>query len=161
MARGWAGLARLTGVAAALALALSVDAAAAAAKPVDLRTVERTGKWNDALACPAGVCAAAADIESPAIDRPASALLERARDRLTREPRTELVAEDPDLHQLVFVQRSALWGFPDTVWVQAVETAAGSSVIVYSRSTYGYWDIGVNRARVTRWLGLLAEGKGE
>lgn len=152
-------MARLTGVAAALALMLSVDAAAAAADPVDLRTVERTGKWNDALACPAGVCRAAADIESPTIDLPAAALLERARQLLAREPRTELVAGDPDLHQLVFVQRSALFGFPDTVWVQAAETAAGPSVIVYSRSTYGYWDLGVNRARVARWLDLLAEGK--
>ena len=148
-------MARLTGVAAALALVLSLDGAAADAGPVDLRTVERPGKWNDALACPAGACRARADLESPMLGLSPDALLERARDRLSREPRTELVAEDPALRQLVFVQRSAVFGFPDTVWVQAAETAAGPSVIVYSRSTYGTWDLGVNRARVARWLILL------
>ena len=148
-------MARLTGVAAALGLVLSLDHVAADAGPVDLRAVERTGKWNDALACPAATCRARADIESPATGLSAEVLLERARGLPDREPRTELVAEDPALRQLVFVQRSAVFGFPDTVWVQAAETAAGPSVIVYSRSTYGSWDIGVNRARVARWLTLL------
>ena len=147
-------MARLRAAAAALVLALLPGAPAGAA-PVDLRVVERTGASNDALACPAGLCQAGSDQVSQVLDMSVDALVERARERLLREPRSELVAEFPDLHQLVLVQRSAFWGFPDTIRVQAVETAAGVSVILYSRSEYGSWDFGVNRARVARWLAIL------
>ncbi len=151
----------VTVLSAILVLCGAVTGTVAGAEPVDLRVIARTVAWNDALACPAGTCRAEADFESPAIAGPVAALLERARDVLGRQPRTELVAADDALGQLVFVQRSAVLGFPDTIRVQAVETAAGASVILYSRSTYGYWDLGVNRARVERWLKLLtAEGTG-
>lgn len=148
-------MARLKATAAALILALLPGSAATAA-PVDLRAVERTGASNDALACPADLCRAEADRTSPVFEMTVDALAERMRDRLLRAPRTELVGEFPALHQLVLVQRSAFWGFPDTIRAQAVETAAGTSVILYSRSEYGRWDFGVNRARVDRWLALLA-----
>ena len=147
-------------LAALAAVTLGSGGAAAAEAPVDLRTVERTGAWNDALACPPSVCRAAPDMPSPIVAVPADTLVERAVAALTREPRVELVAVDRELRQVVLVQRSAVLGFPDTIRVQAIETAGGNAVILYSRSMYGYWDFGVNRARVARWLDLiLAEGE--
>lgn len=131
--------------------------AAADTAPVDLRTVERSATSNDALACPAGACSTPAEIVSPVLALSPEILLERARAVLAREPRTELVAEDKALRQLVFVQRSAVFGFPDSVWVQAVAAGEGASAIVYSRSNYGTWDFGVNRKRVERWMDLLTE----
>jgi len=142
------------GVAVALAVAL-LAGPAAGAEPRDLRAIARTGGWNDALACPAGICRAAADFESSVVGLLVEALIARARRVLANEPRAELVAVDRELHQLVFVQRSAVFGFPDTVWVQALATDGGAVAILYSRSTYGVWDFGVNRARVERWLDLL------
>ncbi len=125
------------------------------APEMDLRDIERARSPNDALACPAGVCRAQPDFESPIFSLNRTDLLARAKTVITAEPRTELVGENPALNQLVFVKRSALFRFPDTVWVQGTEVATGTSLIVYSRSNYGYWDMGVNRNRVRAWLEKL------
>ena len=122
---------------------------------MDLREIERTRSPNDALACPAGLCRSQPDFDSPVFSVDKKNLLERAKTVITEEPRTELVGEDPALDQLVFVQRSAIFGFPDTVWIQGTNVGARTSIIVYSRSNYGYWDMGVNRSRVRAWLEKL------
>ena len=114
-------------LAALAAVTLGPGGAAAAEAPVDLRTVERTGAWDDALACPPSVCRAAPDLPSPIVAVPADTLVERAVAALTREPRVELVAVDRELRQVVLVQRSAVLGFPDTIRVQAIETAGGNA----------------------------------
>ena len=59
------------------------------------------------------------------------------------------------MDQLVFVQRSQFLGFPDTIWIQGVSVDFGASLIIYSRSNYGYWDLGVNRERIRTWLEKL------
>jgi uncharacterized protein (DUF1499 family) len=64
---------------------------------------------------------------------------------------------DEKLKQLVFVQRSRIFRFPDTVWLQAVQTDTGSSVILYSRSNYGNSDLGTNKRRIRAWLTKLTE----
>jgi len=143
---------------AALLSAVVLSGCRADTAPIDLRTIARTGKPNDALACPASLCRAEADRDGPSFAMPVEELTARVAEALSERPRTELVAEDRVLHQLVFVQRSAVFGFPDTVRVQVVASAGGSSLIVYSRSNYGYWDLGVNRARVERWLAALSAG---
>jgi uncharacterized protein (DUF1499 family) len=125
------------------------------APTMDLREIERTRSPHDALACPAGLCRAQPDFDSPIFSVDKKTLLERAKTVIIDESRTELVGEDAALNQLVFVQRSAVFGFPDTVWVQGVIVGARTSVIVYSRSNYGYWDMGVNRNRVRAWLEKL------
>ena len=72
------------------------------------------------------------------------------------------MAEAPELRQSVFVQRTALLRFPDTVWVQLVALdAESSSLAIYSRSNYGYGDFGVNERRVRAWLAAIAEGIGQ
>lgn len=138
------------------ALALLVAGCTADMKPVDLRTLARSTSPNDALACPAGACRAKADFESPSFAVGGAALMDAARRVVAARPRTELVATDTALDQLVFVERSRLFGFPDTIRVQGVPAGAGASVIIYSRSNYGYWDFGVNRARVQALLAALA-----
>ena len=141
-----------------LVMGLSVLALVAgcssATMPQDLRTLERTGAPNDALACPPGGCGAEADIESPLFDIPAQELDAIARTVISTRPRTEVAEEDKTLGQTVFVQRSQVFGFPDTIWVQIVDLVPRSSLILYSRSNYGYWDLGVNLRRVRE---LLAE----
>jgi uncharacterized protein (DUF1499 family) len=54
------------------------------------------------------------------------------------------------------VVRSSVLNFPDLVTVEAM--AAGqdaSTLLLYSRSVYGYSDMGVNRARLVTWLAAL------
>lgn len=121
----------------------------------DLRNVERSRRPNDALACSAGMCAAAAEFEIPVFPMTAVQLRQRAGEILSAEPRTTLIAKIENPARLVFVQRSRICRFPDTVRVQAVDVDEGASLIIYSRSDYGFWDIGVNRRRVQRWLSKL------
>ena len=57
---------------------------------------------------------------------------------------------------MTYVTRSALWGFPDYTSVKVVPDGAGSVVTIFARARFGESDIGVNRARVERWLSQLA-----
>ena len=122
---------------------------------MDIRILEERTKSNDALACPAGLCGVDADFESPSFAVSVEDLLEIAETAIGAEPRTKLVAKDRNLPQLVFVQRSRIFRFPDTVWLQGVKTETGSSLIIYSRSNYGESDLGVNKKRVQAWLAKL------
>lgn len=66
-------------------------------------------------------------------------------------PRTIRVGDDP----AAFVTRSALWGFPDitVIW------SDGGNLHVHAHLVYGFGDLGVNAARVSRWFAELgAEG---
>lgn len=124
---------------------------------MDLRTFERGTSPNNALVCPTGVCRAKADGKSPVFPLAQKNLMERVKRVISVQPRTQLIASDEALDQLVFVQRSRLFGFPDTIWIQGLAVDAGSSLIIYSRSNYGYSDFGVNGDRVRRWLAALEE----
>ena len=122
---------------------------------MDLRSIDRSVSPNDGLACSLGICHAKFDIESPTFALPKNIMMERVKAIITAEPRTKLVGIDLGLDQLVFVQRSALLGFPDTIWIQGAYVDTRASIIIYSRSNYGYWDFGVNRDRVRTWLAKL------
>ncbi len=67
------------------------------------------------------------------------------------------VAEDEVALTARYVQRTALLGFPDTIVVRFVAVGAErSSIALYSRSKFGYSDLGANKARLERWLAALA-----
>ena len=124
--------------------------------PLDLRAILRPSSPNDAFACAPGTCAASADFASPVYPIDRTALLQTAEAVLLAEPRTAVAARDDALAQIVFVQRSAVFGFADTIRVQAEGTDGETSLIVHSRSNTGYYDFGVNRKRVRRLLDGIA-----
>lgn len=121
----------------------------------DLRNIERSHSPSDALACPPRLCRAEADFESPIFQTTKTELINEARKLITAELRTKLLGSNPTLDQLVFIQRSRLFGFPDTIWIQGASVDSRASLIIYSRSNYGYWDLGVNRERIRNWLDKL------
>lgn len=133
-------------------LALLGSGCSADTEPTDLRTLARTSSPNDALACPPATCAANTDLESPHFDLRAEQLEDIVRRVVSAQARTELAQEDPEIGQLVFVQRSRIFGFADTIWIQTVDQESQASLIIYSRSNLGFWDLGVNRRRVRSWL---------
>jgi uncharacterized protein (DUF1499 family) len=123
---------------------------------VDFATLARTDASNQYLVCPPDRCGGKADAPSPEFDLPAAALAAIVRRALESEPRTRLLREDADRGQLVYVQRSLLFRFPDTIWIEPVALGASRSTLaIYSRSAYGRYDFGVNRARVERWLAVI------
>lgn len=124
-------------------------------EPLDLRSVARAWSPNDALACPVGRCSAEADLEVPVYALTSEVLAALIHGIATAEPRTEQVAESVALDQRIYVQRSETLGLPDIIRVQLVSLPEGASAILYSRARYGFWDIGVNRKRLRRWLATL------
>jgi hypothetical protein len=124
---------------------------------VDFISLERRTTPNDFLACPAEVCAATADIESPVIGDSVDHLRLRFLEIVAASPRLTLLAGDPVLDQYDVEERSDLFGFPDTMTVRLFERRDGTSTVaIYSRSHYGKDDLGVNEARVRAWLDELA-----
>lgn len=58
---------------------------------------------------------------------------------------------------VTWVQRSALFGFPDYVSVKVLPSGdQQSTVAMFSRARLGQSDLGVNEKRVTAWLAELA-----
>jgi uncharacterized protein (DUF1499 family) len=74
------------------------------------------------------------------------------------EPRTVRLAGQPEDLWVTYVQRSRFMAFPDYVSVRVIPLGPERSTIaIYSRARYGQSDLGVNRARVEKWLAALAE----
>jgi hypothetical protein len=129
------------------------DPARWAADPL---TAARTGKPNDFLMAPPG---GAGDAESPVFALPAAALMARLEAVAATEPRTRLVARGADGLSATWVQRSAVWGFPDYVSARVVDLGGDASALaIWSRARFGHSDLGVNRARVERWTAALRDG---
>jgi len=116
-------------------------------------------KWpaspNTALAAPAG-WTPKPDIVTPVYPVPADRLLAAIGRVAGARPRTFLAAAYREGRQLHWVVRSAVFNFPDLVTAQAMShDPAGSTLLLYSRSVYGYGDFQVNRQRLTVWLAAL------
>jgi len=123
--------------------------------PSDLRRIDRSTGPNDALACPPATCKAKPDFESPRFQLQSEQLGAIVREIIPAQARTELVGEYPEIDQMVFVQRSELFGFADTIWIQTVDLKPHASIIIYSQSNFGFWDLGVNGRRVRNWLAVI------
>lgn len=95
---------------------------------------------------PAPVFDASVDELSAAFDRVVAA-----------QPRIELLQDDRATGgPVTWVQRSALFGFPDYVSVSfSPVEGGGSTLAVFSRARLGQSDLGVNEKRVTAWLQAL------
>jgi uncharacterized protein (DUF1499 family) len=113
---------------------------------------------NAFLACPAGYCAVAEAAASPVFAVSADRLAEYWGELVAAEPRLVQIAAEPERRRSVWIQRSALFRFPDLVTVEFVALAPErSSLALYSRARYGRSDFGVNRGRVLRWLSRLQQ----
>jgi uncharacterized protein (DUF1499 family) len=113
---------------------------------------------NAFLACPAGYCAVAEAAVIPVFAVSADRLVEYWRELVAAEPRLVQIAAEPEQQRSVWIQRSALFRFPDLVTVEFVALGPDrSSLALYSRARYGRSDFGVNRKRVLRWLSRLQQ----
>ncbi|HET7884372.1 MAG TPA: DUF1499 domain-containing protein [Acetobacteraceae bacterium] len=123
--------------------------------PMDLAKLHRPNSPNTALAAPPGTTPTP-DITTPAYPVPAANLYQAVVDVALSQPRTFLAASYPVERQAHFVARSAWLNFPDLVTAQVGELGPDTSTLtLYSRSVYGYSDLGVNRQRLTTWLDAL------
>jgi uncharacterized protein (DUF1499 family) len=70
-------------------------------------------------------------------------------------PRTTLIRDWPERRQAQWVERSALMNYPDIIAAELVPGPGGAGLFLYSRSLFGWSDLGANRRRVERWLAAL------
>lgn len=71
------------------------------------------------------------------------------------EPRTTRLAGSVGEGRITYVSRSRLWGFPDYTTVAAAAGENGTTLVLHARARFGRSDLGVNAARVGRWLDAL------
>lgn len=114
---------------------------------------------NWALAAPDDVpIAGAASLPSAPFDQGPEALIDALTQVALAEGGVTRQDSGRDPLRRDFVQRSAIFAFPDIVSARAVALAPGpdgaprTALVIYSRSVFGYSDLGVNAARVGRWL---------
>jgi len=113
---------------------------------------------NAFLACPKGHCAVAEAAPSPVFALSADRLAAYWSEMMAGEPRLVQIAAEPEQRRSVWLQRSAVFRFPDLVTVEFVALAPDrSSLALYSRARYGGYDFGVNRQRVLHWLSRLQQ----
>lgn len=126
--------------------------------PVSFEQLERRASPNDALACRKDVCKAPADIEAMLYPVTARGLRIAFAKMIASEPRVTTVDTNAATLTDRYIQRTGWFGFPDTIVVQFFDRPDGQSTLaIYSRSQFGESDLGVNKARVERWLSKLAE----
>jgi hypothetical protein len=92
------------------------------------------------------------DFEGGAMRRAAGNLA--ALDAIIRAtPRTRVLAGSVADGMVTYVTRSKVFGFPDYTTVRQDR----DMLEIYGRLRFGRSDLGVNAARIDRWLGRLAE----
>jgi uncharacterized protein (DUF1499 family) len=123
--------------------------------PMDMTRIERPASPNTALAAPAGF-RPVPDITVPPYPVAPARLYAVVRAVAAAQPQTFVAAEYPTELQIHWVVRSAVLNFPDMITAQiAADGQDSSTLVLYSRSVYGYSDFGVNRQRVTTWLAAV------
>jgi hypothetical protein len=77
-------------------------------------------------------------------------------DFVLSQSKTLRIAGSPDEGWMTYVQLSPSLNLPDYISVKFIDLNGGkSTVVVYSRSRFGYDDMGVNGERVMSWVGTL------
>jgi uncharacterized protein (DUF1499 family) len=119
----------------------------------DLATLSPPDSANNWLVAPPDAASAKADQTAPVFDQAADRLAKSWIAVVEKQPRTTVLGVSEDGLQVEAQQRSTVFGFIDRVSAQFVPVAPGrSTLIAYSRSLVGCWDLGVNRNRLQRWL---------
>ncbi len=123
----------------------------------ELAALDRPRTPNNWFVAPPDSVAAKPDEPAPLFDVPADRVAEAWLAVLARQPRTAILGVSSDGLQIEAEQRSAVFGFIDRISARFLPVAPGrSTVIAYSRALVGYWDFGVNRRRLRRWMSELA-----
>jgi len=118
---------------------------------VDPLEAAGTGTPNEVFVLPEGGAR-----QAPVFDLSAPDLARRVDEMARARPRTSRLAGSPETGLMTFVQRSRWIGFPDYVTIRVLPRGDDAAMLaIWSRSRFGHSDMGVNAARVERWLAEL------
>lgn len=122
---------------------------------LDFDRIPTARKPNDALAVPAHWQRWDADFECPVFETSVDRLRETVVKLASVDPRTNLLRLNRGASQAVFEQKSKFLGFRDRIAVVFEALDRGATLAIYSQAQSGYYDFGVNRRRIRRWLDTL------
>lgn len=123
---------------------------------INFATLERRDTPNQYLMCANQLCKAYIDDLPPIYGATVDEVRAAWEEMLSREPRVKELHRDLQAAQIDYVQRSAIWRFPDIITIRFIAIGAKKTTIaIYSRSVYGQGDFGVNKARIRAWVGKL------
>jgi len=126
--------------------------------PLDFATLTRPDSPNTYLLAPDSASQAEPDGTAPWFDMPPADLAEAWKAVAEEQPKTVKVWESEDGLQVSYVQRTPLMSYPDTITAQVITNSDNqSSLMVYSRSHYGYSDMGQNKKRIDAWIAALRQ----
>jgi uncharacterized protein (DUF1499 family) len=133
------------------------DASEEYSVPIDFASLELGSSPNQYLIAPADATPRAKpDAESPVFGVPPERLRDAFSAVVAEAPRTKLLGQSDHGMRQSLVQRSAVFRFPDYIDVSVLPAGGdGSTIAIYSRSRFGYSDMGVNRRRVEDWMTAL------
>ena len=121
--------------------------------PITVATSETPNSFRMA---PAGSTRERIDLVSPVYSEPAVVMAQAFDEFALQQRATVRIAGLPPELMMTYVQRSEALKFPDYISVKFIDLGDGTSTIaIYSRARYGYADMGVNQARVERWVKTL------
>jgi hypothetical protein len=72
----------------------------------------------------------------------------------------QLLAGSVASGHMTFVSRTRLMGYPDYTSVLVERAEDGAVLLIFARARFGHSDLGVNQARVQRWLAALGQSDG-
>jgi Protein of unknown function (DUF1499) len=111
---------------------------------------------NHFLLCPKDYCVFGADAEAPVYDMPVDKLRNVFFEAMELNPYMSIEKNYNDVDQFDIVERSRYFAFPDIMTVRFFTRGEDKSTLaIYSRSVYGHYDFGVNRARVEKLLRII------
>lgn len=122
----------------------------------DFATLVPPRRPNNWLVAPASFGPATPDEAAPILAVPAARAAEIWIGIIKEQPRARVLGVSDDGLQIEAAQESAVFGFTDTISVRILPVdAERSTLVAYSRAEAGYWDLGVNRSRLRKWLATL------
>lgn len=125
------------------------------AEPLEFASLVLPRSPNTCLATPTWQ-AGFRHVETPLYPVSPARLLEVLSRAAAGFPRTSPYGDWPARRQAQWVERSGLMNYPDIIVAEAVDgPQGGAGLFLYSRSLFGWSDLGANRARVDRWLAAL------
>jgi uncharacterized protein (DUF1499 family) len=78
-------------------------------------------------------------------------------DAVARADGAELIAGSLASGHMTYLSRTPLMGFPDYSSILIEPAGEGAMLLAFARSRFGRSDLGVNRARITRWIAALSD----
>jgi hypothetical protein len=108
---------------------------------------------NYYLVCPEKFCNVLPNAYSPVFPASAEDLFNAFNQVVATQPTVRFVNSIPEQGQFFLEERPIFFNLPSDIMVQFVALSdTTSTLVVYSRSRYGFYDFGANRRLVTNWF---------